>query len=676
MRGKLIKFTVLLFFAALLIPPVIAQDRSLQIGATQRSTLDSENLAQVFPLTSLGDGQVELLVSNETNARLSASLTDIWGNQLAQAGGELGITRLEATIPSAGNYYVTIFPAMGETSESIQFTVTRLGTATIPESSNLTESGYPPTQILTSGLQIDLNWNNTSNLDLEVRDPIGGSLYWDNPSVPSGGTLPANRNGSCELLQTEQPERASWPAGTLPSGSYEILIYYQDDCQQIGSSDFTIDIRLNGSSQHSFSGSLMESEIYIARFVIGVDGESTLGLHGNLIQTDTLSLAEWNIGETGAIRPSETVAGTIRNDSYAQAYSFSAVAGDVSSLELATTDGSLDTLISLYDPNGNLVDTNDDIDDSTNSAIRLRTLPISGTYTVVVSRYGRELGGTEGAYNLTLFQQSAATVSELATLNLPTGDIEVSLLWSTAADLQLLVRDPSGNSIYDDFPTTSYGARLALAGNVGCSSDLASPVSHTYWPNGTGIPGQYEIDIWYQNDCGDTTPVSFTLYISVRGQLVYSTTVPINPDQRYITSLQLNLDGSTRVGSGGIFTGIQVQDYLSQIDTASEFVGGQAIGTIISEQPFQMYTFAGRIGEVVTINMVATAGTLDTLLYLIDPNGFVLGENDDAIIGETTDSLISDIVLPQDGTYVVIATRYGIQFGGTEGPYQLSLFVR
>ena len=676
MRDKLIKFIVLLFFAALLIPPVIAQDRSLQTGATQRSTLDSENLAQVFPLTSLGDEQVELLVSNETNARLSVSLTDIWGNQLAQASGELGITRLEATIQSAGNYYVTIFPAMGETSESTEFTVTRLGTATIPEGLNLTESGYPPTQILTSGLQIDLNWNNTSNLDLEIRDPIGGSLYWDNPSVPSGGTLPANRNGSCELLQTEQPERASWPAGTLPSGSYEILIYYQDDCQQIGSSDFTIEIRLNGSSQHGFSGSLMEGEIYIARFVIGVDGESTLGLHGNLIQTDTLSLAEWSLGETGTIRPSETVTGTIRNDSYAQAYSFSAVAGDVSSLELVTTDGSLDTLISLYDPNGNLIDTNDDIDDSTNSAIRLRTLPINGTYTVVVSRYGRELGGTEGAYNLTLFQQSAATVSELAALNLPTGDIEVSLLWSTAADLQLLVRDPSGNSIYDDFPTTSYGARLALAGNVGCSSDLASPVSHTYWPNGTAIPGQYEIDIWYQNDCGDTTPVSFTLYISVRGQLVYSTTVPINPGQRYITSIQLNLDGSTRVGSGGIFTGIQVQDYLSQIDTASEFVGGQALGTIISEQPFQMYTFAGRTGEVVTINMVATAGTLDTLLYLIDPNGFVLGENDDAITGETTDSLISDIVLPQDGTYVVIATRYGIQFGGTEGPYQLSLFVR
>ena len=101
--------------------------------------------------------------------------------------------------------------------------MTRLGTATIPEGLNLAESGYPPTQVLTSGLQIDLNWSNTSNLDLEIRDPIGGSLYWDNPSVPSGGTLPANRNGSCELLQTEQPERASWPAGTLPSGSYEIF---------------------------------------------------------------------------------------------------------------------------------------------------------------------------------------------------------------------------------------------------------------------------------------------------------------------------------------------------------------------------------------------------------------------------------------------------------------------
>ena len=377
-----------------------------------------------------------------------------------------------------------------------------------------------------------------------------------------------------------------------------------------------------------------------------------------------------------SIRPIETVAGTITNSDHVRAYSFSAVAGDVVSLELVATDGSLDTLLSLYDPNGNLVAANDDIDDVTNSAIRLRTLPVGGTYTVIASRYGRDLGGTEGNFNLTLSQQSSETVSELAALNLPSGDVEVSLLWSTAADLQLLVRDPRGNSVYDDFPTTAYGASLALAGNVGCSSDLESPVSHIYWPSGSAIPGWYEVEIWYQDTCGDTTPVAFTLYITVRGQLLFSANVPIDPGQRYLTSFQLDLDGSVSMGIGGIFTGLQGLDYQPQIAGAGQFVGGQALGTILPEQPFQLFTFEGRAGDVVTVSMVASAGTLDTLLYLIDPNGFVLSENDDAISGETTDSLLSDVVLPQDGIYIVLATRYGIRYGGTEGPYQLSLFIR
>ena len=70
MRDKVIKFIVLLFFAALIIPSVVAQDRSLQTGATLSSTLDAENLSQVFPITSLGDEEVELLVSNDAKCTI------------------------------------------------------------------------------------------------------------------------------------------------------------------------------------------------------------------------------------------------------------------------------------------------------------------------------------------------------------------------------------------------------------------------------------------------------------------------------------------------------------------------------------------------------------------------------------------------------------------------------
>jgi hypothetical protein len=54
--------------------------------------------------------------------------------------------------------------------------------------------------------------------------------------------------------------------------------------------------------------------------------------------------------------------------------------------------------------------------------------------------------------------------------------------------------------------------------------------------------------------------------------------------------------------------------------------------------------------------------------------GIEIAANDDANEG-TTDSLISNILLTEDGTYTVIATRYGTVYGGTAGPYTLTLRI-
>ena len=652
----------------------LAQEKILEMGTPLSDELNETHLASVFLLRSNGDEEVTLHLTNEVGATLSLMLTNAWGERLAQVSGDEKETLLEIDLADAGNYYVTVLSAAAITEESVAFSLTRVGTAGDKSTEDAMASGFPSTQVLTNGLEIALDWDNTANLDLEIRDPVGGSLYFLNPSVPSGGSLPANRNGSCELLQSAGAELASWPAGILPSGSYEVLVYYQDDCEGLGTSEFSVDIRLNGTSEHRFTGSLEEGEVYLGRFVIRPDGSSTLGLTGKYIDPQVLTLSDW---EESEVRNIETNAsGTITNTDYALAHQFSAIAGDIATLELAATDGSLDTLLALYDPNGNLIAFNDDIDEGTNSAIRLRNLPVGGTYTVIASRYGGVLGGTEGNFTLTLNQQSSETVAELAALNLPAGDIEISLLWSTAADLQLLVRDPRGNSVYDDFPTTIDGGTLALAGNVGCSATLSSPVSHIYWPTDRAIPGWYEIDIWYQDNCGDLTPVVFTLYISVKGNLLYSANISIEPNSRYIYSFQLNLDGSAETGQGGIFAGLEGVDYQSQMVNASAIIAGQALGSILPNQPFQLYTFAGQAGDVVSISMQASAGTLDTSLYLIDPNGFVLGTNDDAVPGETTDSLLENIVLTQSGQHIILATRYGIEYGGTNGPYQLSLLIQ
>ncbi|MDE2636641.1 MAG: hypothetical protein OXI30_09775, partial [Chloroflexota bacterium] len=66
-------------------------------------------------------------------------------------------------------------------------------------------------------------------------------------------------------------------------------------------------------------------------------------------------------------------------------------------------------------------------------------------------------------------------------------------------------------------------------------------------------------------------------------------------------------------------------------------------------------------------------------LYLIGPSGRELIANDDGdpaalgLTGRKTDSLISSYSLTENGPYTVIATRYGNQYGGTIGVYQLTL---
>src|SRR5690606_30963756 len=110
---------------------------------------------------------------------------------------------------------------------------------------------------------------------------------------------------------------------------------------------------------------------------------------------------------------------------------------------------------------------------------------------------------------------------QLAALGLVRGDIEIALLWNTGADLQLLVRDPVGASVYDDVTAINSGGQLALGGNANCVRAIGNPVSYIYWPTNTlrfGPNEVYEIEVWYQNTCNDPTLVAPVLNVTVQGQ--------------------------------------------------------------------------------------------------------------------------------------------------------------
>ncbi len=720
---------------------VSAQDtgsRLLQPGVAVTASIDAANPAQVYTFIATAPQPVSVTASADPGLALTLVLTDSGGNLIAQvvdnaASGNVSLDGVP--LPGAGLHYLTVFPAAGSatvTTGNFSLTLT-LGTtaqpspqvqptaaatdapvdtveptlvptdvvatpapeseATSTESEDLT-TGFNPGQVLTTaGLQVALSWNNTSDLNLEIRDPVGQRLFFDSTATNNGGAFGFDVNGLCEVLTADNPtETATWAPGAIPTGSYEMLVYYRQDCQNNGPTDFSLNVTVDGVPQEPVIATLAAPvnnvvPVYIASFKVGPDASVSFRPDGLYQDTRVLPkpAAEFLAEPAETVVPGTAVQGLITSESYYQLYSFDAAAGETYSVSMTALDGSLDTLLLVLDPNGQIVGDNDDIiaGEVTNSAIDSPplTTAIDGRYTIIATRYGKDVGGTEGNFELRV--TTGGTVAgvplpeELQALALPDGDIEVLLTWQTNADLQLLVRDTAGDSVYDDVRSVISGGQLVEDGNIGCTVSDGAPVSYIYWPFGTARGGTYEVEVWYQNECEDTRPVNFTLYITVNGEQLYGRPVFIQQGDRFVTSFTLNTDNTAVLSQAGIIGGSETLAGLytqADINAAPQVASGvPQFGNITPANKFDLYTFEADAGQVVTINMRRSQGSLDTKLFLISPIGFEIAENDDAVPGETTDSLINGFVLPESGQYLIIATHFGTIYGGTTGSYELSL---
>jgi hypothetical protein len=75
----------------------------------------------------------------------------------------------------------------------------------------------------------------------------------------------------------------------------------------------------------------------------------------------------------------------------------------------------------------------------------------------------------------------------------------------------------------------------------------------------------------------------------------------------------------------------------------------------------------------IILDITPVSGDLDTLLYLVDSAGSIVAENDD----RSRDDYSSLIEFPQAaaGQYTVIATRYGVADGDTQGDFELRIQI-
>jgi len=121
---------------------------------------------------------------------------------------------------------------------------------------------------------------------------------------------------------------------------------------------------------------------------------------------------------------------------------------------------------------------------------------------------------------------------------LGTGDVQVTLRWSSAADVDLHVFEPDGSEIWFGDPgPTGTGGRLDVDSNVGCVQEAS--VENVFWPDGQMPVGGYRVVVTgYEVDgCGSG---DYTVTASVKGQTVLeqSGAVATDEDDEYTFQAQ------------------------------------------------------------------------------------------------------------------------------------------
>jgi uncharacterized protein DUF2510 len=147
----------------------------------------------------------------------------------------------------------------------------------------------------------------------------------------------------------------------------------------------------------------------------------------------------------------------------------------------------------------------------------------------------RQAGTSTGDLFLDCASLSTSTSSTTSTtttstvppdLDLGTGDVQVTLLWSGDSDMDLHVIDPAGEEIWFSSTSSSSGGELDYDVIPDCGFGGAN-AENVFWPVDGAPAGPYRASVVFYDDCGSTT-TSVQMTISVNGQLVSSTSFTLS----------------------------------------------------------------------------------------------------------------------------------------------------
>ncbi|MFN8530656.1 MAG: pre-peptidase C-terminal domain-containing protein [Anaerolineae bacterium] len=331
------------------------------------------------------------------------------------------------------------------------------------------------------------------------------------------------------------------------------------------------------------------------------------------------------------------VSGQITDASPRAAYEFDGLRGEVITLTVTVTDGSLDPILTVIDEDGNPLAVRDDGGSGRDLRLEFVRLPRSARYNVIVGRFGYNLGTTSGSFEVEIIREGVSFASGSA---LRYGDSVYNTITDMTPQVYYTFRAQRGDVITVRMQRISgdLDALLQVVNNQGFviaeNDDVVGSGSLDAQITALGIQddGMYAIVASRFGQAAGRSRGSFVLTIETAAQ--------------------------SGLGASAEFSIPLTFDFPAE-------------GEITNDRSAIFYQFSGRRDEIVSLTMNRVSGNLDTFIALTDATLQELITDDDG--GGGQNSAIRDFVLPADGVYTVIATRYQRASGSTEGRYALTV---
>ena len=165
--------------------------------------------------------------------------------------------------------------------------------------------------------------------------------------------------------------------------------------------------------------------------------------------------------------------------------------------------------------------------------------------------------------------QAAQAQTDTQTEDLSTGDVQVTLRWSSLADLDLSVTDPDGGTVSFTNRAVASGGQLDRDANYPCSTATTSPVENVFWPPGGAPRGSYRVTVTYRTGCGTEPAQRYDLVVLFGGEVARQVDDTIEPGEE--TAIDLAYAG------GGRPAGAEVLSAGEGTSAAAVGLGGAAL---------------------------------------------------------------------------------------------------